>query len=188
MLSDAAWARIAPLMPSADGRTSRPLGDHRQLVEGVIYRFRTRDRIHARPLAEADAAGGIDRMVSVDSTINRAYQHATNTTRGRAGGRWLSRGTGAAGWGLSTKIHQPVDGRSRPLAVAWTSGQVGDSTMHRERRVKAFDPFTYKGLNVIERASNDHEQLRGLATRHDKLAAEYRGSVILRAIRIWPDA
>ena len=31
--------------------------------------------------------------------------------------------------GLSTKIHQLVDGRGRPLAIALTPGQAGDSTM-----------------------------------------------------------
>ena len=41
----------------------------------------TWDKIHARLLAEAQAAGDIDWMVSVDSTINRAHQHATNASR-----------------------------------------------------------------------------------------------------------
>ena len=110
VLSDAAWERIAPLMPSSDGVKSRPFRDHRQVVEGVIYRFRTGvawrdlpesfgpwqtvwkrhhrfstdgtwDKIHARLLAEADAAGDIDWMGSVDSTITRAHQHATNAAR-----------------------------------------------------------------------------------------------------------
>jgi len=31
--------------------------------------------------------------------------------------------------GLSTKVHQLVDGRGRPLVVALTPGQAGDSTM-----------------------------------------------------------
>ena len=31
--------------------------------------------------------------------------------------------------GLSTKVHQLVDGRGRPLVVALTAGQAGDSTM-----------------------------------------------------------
>jgi len=39
------------------------------------------DRIHAALLAEADAAGDIDRTAQVDSTINRAHQLGTNTTR-----------------------------------------------------------------------------------------------------------
>lgn len=41
----------------------------------------TWDKIHARLLAEADAAGELDWAVSVDSTINRAHQHATSMSR-----------------------------------------------------------------------------------------------------------
>lgn len=150
--------------------------------------------------------------------------------------------------GLSTKIHQLVDGAGRPLVIALTAGQAGDSPilkpmlshlavgrlgpgrprtrpqallgdkayssrgnreLLREKRVKtvipqpsdqvanrkrrgsaggrppAFDPVAYKGRNVVERSFNDHKQWRGLATRYDKLAATYRGGVVLRAITIW---
>lgn len=84
--------------------------DHRQVVEGVIYRYRcglawrdlpasfgpwqtvwkrhrrfsqdgTWDKIHQVLLARADAAGEVEWTVSVDSTINRAHQHATNLPR-----------------------------------------------------------------------------------------------------------
>ena len=84
------------------------------MVEGIIWRFRTGspwrdvpgefgpwktvwkrhqrfsqdgtwDRIHAELLAEADARGEIDWAVSVDSTINRAHQHATNLPRDTGG-------------------------------------------------------------------------------------------------------
>jgi len=81
------------------------------VVEGIVYRYRTGipwrdlprdvfgpwqtvwkrhrryagdgtwDRVLAQLLAEADAAGLVDWNVSVDGTINRAHQHATNTTR-----------------------------------------------------------------------------------------------------------
>lgn len=110
VLTDSQWARIAPLMPSSDGQRGRPFRDHREVVEGIIYRLRTGiawrdlpasfgphqtvskrhrrfsadgtwDRIHARLVAEADAAGEVDWTVSVDSTINRAHQHATNMSR-----------------------------------------------------------------------------------------------------------
>jgi putative transposase len=149
---------------------------------------------------------------------------------------------------MSTKIHQLVDGRGRPLVIAVAPGQSGDSPMlkpllshlavkrpgpgrprtrpdavigdkayssrgnramlrarrvktvipqpsdqiaHRKRRGTAggrppvFDPITYKDRNVVERSFNDHKQWRGLATRYDKLAAVYRGGVVLRAITIW---
>jgi transposase len=110
LLSDAQWTRIEPLLPSSDGSRGRPYRDHRQVVEGIIYRFRagtpwrdlpacfgpwqtvwkrhrrfsqdgTWDRLHARLLAEADAAGELVWDVSVDSTINRAHQHGTNMAR-----------------------------------------------------------------------------------------------------------
>lgn len=110
LLTDAQWARVEPLMPSSDGHRGRPFRDHREIVEGIIYRFRagipwrdlpaeygpwqtvwkrhrafsddgTWDKILAKLLAEADAAGEIDWTVSVDSTINRAHQHATNLPR-----------------------------------------------------------------------------------------------------------
>jgi transposase len=110
LLNDAQWARVEPLMPSSEGSRGRPFRDHRQIVEGIIYRFRTGiawrdlpatfgpwqtvwkrhqrfssdgtwDRIHARLMSQADAAGGIDWTISVDSTIARAHQHATNLPR-----------------------------------------------------------------------------------------------------------
>ena len=110
VLSDAQWARIEPLMPSSDGQRGRPFRSHRGVVEGIVYRYRaglpwrdlpaefgpwqtvwkrhrrfsgdgTWDRILNQLLAEADAAGEIDWTVSVDSTINRAHQHATNLPR-----------------------------------------------------------------------------------------------------------
>ena len=110
VLDDASWARIEPLMPSSDGRRGRPFRDHREVIEGIIYRLRTGiawrdlpasfgpwqtvwkrhkrfstdgtwDRIHARLVAEADAKGEVDWTVSVDATINRAHQHATNPKR-----------------------------------------------------------------------------------------------------------
>ena len=109
-LTDAQWALISPLMQSPDGKQVRPFRDHRQVVEGIIYRYRTGiawrdlpaefgpwqtvwkrhrrlagdgtwDRVLAELLADADAAGLIDWQVSVDSTVTRAHQHGTNLPR-----------------------------------------------------------------------------------------------------------
>lgn len=113
VLTDAQWTRIEPLMPSSDGLRGRPFRDHRQVIEGIVYRLRTGiawrdlpasfgpwqtiwkrhrrfasdgtwDRIHASLVAQADARGELDWSVSVDSTVNRAHQHATNMTRAEA--------------------------------------------------------------------------------------------------------
>jgi transposase len=114
VLTDAQWERIAELLPSSEGCVGRPFRDHRQVVEGIVYRYRTGiawrdlpeefgpwqtvwkrhrrfsldgtwDRLLSRLLAEADAAGEIDWSVSIDSTINRAHQHAATLAR-RTGG------------------------------------------------------------------------------------------------------
>ncbi len=112
-LSGEQWAVIGPLMPKVSDR-SRPWRDHRQVVEGIVHWYRTgvgwRDlperfgpwqtvwKRHARfsrdgtwdtiltaLQARADASGGIDWQVSVDSTINRAHQHAATLPRTTGG-------------------------------------------------------------------------------------------------------
>jgi transposase len=111
LLDDAQWELIEPLLPPQRSGKGRPMRDHRQVVEGVIYRYRcgiawrdlpasfgpwqtvwkrhrrfsedgTWDNILAALLTRADAVEEIDWTVSVDSTINRAHQHATNLPRG----------------------------------------------------------------------------------------------------------
>ncbi len=47
-----------------------------------------------------------------------------------------------------------------------------------------FDKEAYKRRNVIERCFQAFKQWRGIATRYDKLAVNYRGGVILRTITI----
>jgi len=84
------------------------------VVEGIVYRYRTGipwrdlpaefgpwqtvwkrhhrfttdgtwDRVLTEVLTVADAAGQLDWAVSVDSTVVRAHQHGTNTTRPTVG-------------------------------------------------------------------------------------------------------
>jgi transposase len=114
LLTDAQWELIAPHLPCSDGLPGRPFQDSRQVVDGIIYRYRTGmawrdlpevfgpwqtvwkrhkryaldgtwDRVLTVLVAEADARGIVDWTVSVDSTINRAHQHATNTRRDTGG-------------------------------------------------------------------------------------------------------
>jgi transposase len=114
LLSDAQWALIEDLLPVRTGKRGRPFRDARQMVEGIIYRYRCgiawRDvpevfgpwqtiwtwhrrmsaegiweRVLSRLLAAAEEAGIIDWSVAVDSTIARAHQHATNIARHTGG-------------------------------------------------------------------------------------------------------
>src|SRR5690625_4085227 len=41
VFTDEQWERIAPLLPSNEGKVGRPYGDHRTVVEAIAYRYRT---------------------------------------------------------------------------------------------------------------------------------------------------
>ncbi|WP_159450041.1 IS5 family transposase [Kocuria marina] len=166
VLTDEQWERIQPLLPSSDGSRGRPFRDDRPVVEGILYRYRcgiawrdvpeefgpwqtvwkrhrrysgdgTWDRILAALLTDAQKVELIDWAVSVDSTINRAHQHATNFPRHTGGApnytnlltEPADHAVGRSRGGLSTKIHALVDGAGRPLVVLVGPGQGGDSPM-----------------------------------------------------------
>jgi transposase len=52
-------------------------------------------------------------------------------------------------------------------------------------RPYAFDTETYKQRNVVERCFNRLKQWRGIATRYDKTARNYRGGVVLASLVLW---
>ncbi len=61
----------------------------------------------------------------------------------------------------------------------------------RERRTKrpgrppSFDAETYVRRNVVERCVNRLKQWRGVATRYEKRAANYRAMVVIAALMVW---
>lgn len=110
VLTDAQWALLEPLLPSSKGKACRPFRDHRQVLEGIVFRYRTGcawrdvpdrfgpwqtlwkrharfskdgtwDRVLERLLVQADAAGHIDWQLSLDSTVSRVHQHGLNLSR-----------------------------------------------------------------------------------------------------------
>lgn len=48
-----------------------------------------------------------------------------------------------------------------------------------------FSPNFYRARNLVERFFNTIEQCRRVATRHDKLAADYLSFIQLASIRLW---
>jgi transposase len=48
-----------------------------------------------------------------------------------------------------------------------------------------FSPYLYRARNQVERFSNRIKQCRRVATRYDKLAANYLAFVQLASIRLW---
>ncbi|WP_443079728.1 IS5 family transposase [Streptomyces sp. NBC_01717] len=155
-LTDQEWELLAPLIPRAV--TGRPRVDDRRVINGMVYKIRTgitwrdlperygpwktvytRFRRYAlegvfthalqQVQAQADAAGDIDWLVQIDSTVVRAHQHAAAT--GRKGGtigrtNRNDHALGRSRGGLTTKIHLACDGRGRPLAIFLTPGQRHD--------------------------------------------------------------
>jgi transposase len=114
LLSDEQWALIGPFLPVRTGRAGRPFADARTMVEGIVFRYRTGiawqdlpavfgpwqtvwkwhrrmagdgswDKVLSALTADADRVGAVDWSLSVDSTIARAHQHATNITRATGG-------------------------------------------------------------------------------------------------------
>jgi transposase len=48
-----------------------------------------------------------------------------------------------------------------------------------------FSPYLYRARNLVERLFNKIKQCRRVATRYDKLAADYLAFVQLASIRLW---
>ena len=74
--------------------------------------------------------------------------------------------------------------RRIPAVIPQRSDQI---TARRNRgrsggRPPTFDAHKYKGRNVVERAFNRLKQWRGIATRYDKTARNYRTGILLATI------
>jgi len=108
-LTDAAWAVIAPLLPS-NGRRGKQWTDHRRVINGILWKLRTGapwrdlperygpwqtcydrfvrwrrdgtwDRLLQHAQTKSDAVGEVVWEVSIDSTSIRAHQHAAGACR-----------------------------------------------------------------------------------------------------------
>jgi transposase len=108
-LTDAAWARIAPLLPARGGR-GRQWRDHRQVINGILWKLRTgapwRDlperygpwktcherlriwtadgtweRILNHVIVKDDAVGALEWTISIDSSNVRAHQHSAGARK-----------------------------------------------------------------------------------------------------------
>ena len=111
-LTDAAWERIALLLPEY-GRPGGRWRDHRTVLNGILWRLRTgapwrdvpsrygpwqtcydrflrwrRDGTWERLLShvqtKSDAVGEVEWLVSVDTTVVRAHQHASGARAERS--------------------------------------------------------------------------------------------------------
>ncbi|MGW5590730.1 IS5 family transposase [Streptomyces sp. NPDC003857] len=156
-LTDAQWTRIEPLLPDRMPKRGGRWRDHRQVIDAIAFKYRTGtpwmdlpehfgtwkgahnrlrkwatdgtwEKVFAALLAQADTEGNLDWVVSVDSTIVRAHQHAAGARpKGSPVGEPVDHALGRSLGRLTTKIHLAADGRCRPLAFVLTPGQAGDA-------------------------------------------------------------
>lgn len=114
-LTDTAWARIEPLLPSGRRRGGQ-WRDHRQVMNGILWKLRTGapwrdlperygswktaherlrrwtadgtwDRILDEVVVKDDAVGRVEWVFSIDSSSVRAHQHAAGARKKGAVGR-----------------------------------------------------------------------------------------------------
>lgn len=57
-------------------------------------------------------------------------------------------------------------------------------TRSNQRR-RRFDANAYRRRNVVERCVNRLKQFRGIATRYDKRAANFRAMTVIASLMIW---
>jgi transposase len=110
-LTDEDWQRLEPLLPSMDPQRGGRWRDHRQVINGILWRIEngakwdqiperygpaktcydrfarweqdgTWARILQRLLTDADAGGDLDWCAQVDSSVVRAHQHAAGARKG----------------------------------------------------------------------------------------------------------
>ncbi|MFD3496284.1 IS5 family transposase [Streptomyces sp. NPDC058690] len=156
-LSDAEWEVLSSLLPKPV--TGRPRQEDRLVLNGIVWKLRTgsawRDvperygswqtlytrfrrwaldgtftRMLRAVQTQKDVTGDIDWLVSVDSTITRAHQHAAGARKkGRTERNELhDHALGRSRGGLTTKVHLACDGNGRPLGFVLTGGNVNDCT------------------------------------------------------------
>jgi len=111
-LTDEQWARLEPLLAAGESKVGRPAGDHRMIINGILWVLRTgapwRDvperygptgtlssrfyrwqkagiwtQILAALQQQADEQGRLDWTIHhVDGTTVRAHQHAAGAKKG----------------------------------------------------------------------------------------------------------
>ena len=115
VISDELWALVESVMPSDVGKRGRRFGDHRLILEGIAWRFRTGSPWRDLPAdfgpwqtvwkrhhrfsfdgtyqrmfdvvrgqhRDEELDSGLARLLSVDSTVVRAHQHAAGAPKDR---------------------------------------------------------------------------------------------------------
>jgi transposase len=74
----------------------------------------------------------------------------------------------------------------RPSSMtSWREAWANIPPKSNRNKSICFSPYLYRARNLVERFFNRIKQCRRVATRYDKLAANYLAFVQLASIRLW---
>jgi putative transposase len=85
----------------------------------------------------------------------------------------------------ATIADKGYDADSLCAVIAETGAQIVIPPKRNRKLQRVYDVSLYKERNLIERFFNKLKQFRRVATRYDKLLANFMGFVKLAAIAIW---
>lgn len=160
-ISDPTWAVVEPLLPSG-GRARGRWRDHRHVLEGIVFKFRT--GLPWRDLPE---------RFGPSQTVHGRFARwaADGHLRPPAVRRSVPGGGGLAGRDrLHDRAGHQLAGRKR-----------------RRERPCGFDKAAYRRRNVVERCFHRLKQWRGIAAGYDKRPDRYLAAVTLASTLIWLD-
>jgi len=137
------------------------------------------DRILAEVTVKDDSVGAVEWVISVDSTVVRAHQHAAGARK--------------KGMVIADKAYSHPSTRTemRYRRICFTCPERSDQIARRKAkgsaggRPPAFDAQAYEHRNVVERCFNRLKQFRDLATRYAKRLAYYQAGLTIAAIVLW---
>ena len=152
LTTDDEWAIVEAFLTTPSSQGGRPPGDHRRVLDGVLWINRTgapwRDMPEAfgnwnsvwRQFrrwclsgvwdvvlqALADSGGELDALQMIDSTTSRAHRCAA----GEKGGQFQALGRSRGGF--TTKIHLRCNAAGLPIGVVLSDGAAHDVTAYDE--------------------------------------------------------
>jgi transposase len=139
--------------------------------------------LRCRPIARVITAGQRHDSVVFNAVMDRVYVLRCGPGRPRT----------RPGRVLADKAHSSRAIRTslRRRGIIATIPEPADQQANRARRgprggrPPTFDPLRYKDRNVVERCINKLKGFRAIASRYDKRAYIYAGTVDVASIRIW---
>ena len=189
-LTDYEWAAIKPMLPNKPRGVPRV--NDRRVLNGIFWVLRSgapwrdlpenygpyttcynrfvrwRQAGIWRRIMETLVAPHDEAVQMIDTSIVRVHQHAACIARNKKQSMGRSRG------GLTSKIHAVVDTNGLPVRLGLTAGEAHDNRLALKLLSR-----------LVERFFNKIKQCRRVATRYDKLAANYLAFIQLASIRLW---